>query len=254
MSLHLESHGNGPALVLIHGWGLHGGIWAPLVEALRDQWQIITVDLPGHGRSAPLDGPYTLDAISAAVADAVPDNASWLGWSLGGRVALAAAAQGKAITRLVLVGTTPRFIRGDDWPHAMPAAELQQFADALRDDWEGTLQRFLALQARGSQRARDELRTLREGLFAHGAPQPQALAGGLDILRSADLRPLLPTITQPALVVHGSRDTLAPPAAAEYLAAALPHGRLALIEGAGHAPFLSHPEAFVTAVREFLDE
>ena len=254
MSLYLESHGSGPALVLIHGWGLHGGIWAALVEALRDRWRVISVDLPGHGRSAPLDGPYTLDAISSAVAAAVPDEAAWLGWSLGGRVALAAAARGQAITRLLLVGTTPRFIRGDDWPHAMPAAELQQFADALRDDWEGTLQRFLALQARGSQKARDELRALREGLFAHGAPQPQALAGGLDILRSADLRALLPAITQPALVVHGSRDTLAPPAAAEYLATTLPHGRLALIEGAGHAPFLSHPEAFLAALRGFLDE
>ncbi len=252
MSVYVESRGAGPELVLLHGWGLHGGIWGPVAETLATRFRVTSVDLPGHGRSAPLTVDYTLDAVAAEVAASVTDGATWIGWSLGGRVALAAAGQGKPIDRLVLVGTTPRFIRGDDWPHAMPAAELQQFADALRQDWEGTLQRFLAVQARGSQRAREELRSLRENLFGHGAPQQQALAGGLDILRSADLRALLPTITQPALVLHGSRDTLAPLAAAEYMAKQLPHGRLAVIEGAGHAPFLSHPDQFLAALEAFL--
>lgn len=252
MNVYVETLGQGPDLVLLHGWGLHGGVWQAVAQALAPRYRLHLVDLPGHGRSGGLPD-YTLDAMAAAVAAAVPDGAGWIGWSLGGRVALAAAAQGKAIARLVLVGTTPKFTRGDDWPHAMAAAELQQFADALRGDWEGTLQRFLAIQARGSQRAREELRLLREGLFAHGAPQPPALAGGLDILRSADLRATLPAIRQPALVLHGSRDTLAPPAAAEYLAAHLPHARLALIDGAGHAPFLSHPDAFLAELEAFLD-
>lgn len=252
--IHVETSGQGPDLVLLHGWGLHGGIWQSSVPLLEPHYRLHRVDLPGHGRSPALACDYTLENVAKTVMQAVPANASWLGWSLGGRVALSAAAQGAAIKHLVLVGSNPCFTQRSDWPHAMPAGELEQFASALRDDWQGTLQRFLAIQARGSTRARDELRALRQDLFAHGEPQPEALAGGLEILRSADLRALLPAIEQSTLVLHGDRDTLAPLAAAEYTAAHLPHGRLQVIAGAGHAPFLSHPDEFIARLREFLDE
>lgn len=251
--IHVESSGQGPDMVLLHGWGLHGGIWQGIAPLLAPHYRLHIIDLPGHGRSAALANEYTLENVARAVMQAAPEHATWIGWSLGGRVALSAAAQGAPITRLVLIGTNPCFTRRNDWPHAMPAEELEQFAAALHDDWQGTLQRFLAVQARGSERARDELRALRQELFTHGQPRPEALAGGLEILRSADLRPLLPSIARPTLVLHGARDTLAPLAAAEYTAAHLPHGHLHVIEGAGHAPFLSHPDAFLAALEGFLD-
>ncbi|PKM44624.1 MAG: pimeloyl-[acyl-carrier protein] methyl ester esterase [Gammaproteobacteria bacterium HGW-Gammaproteobacteria-1] len=250
--LHVEHIGNGPDLVLLHGWGLHGGIFRSVTPALAQRCRLHIVDLPGHGRSAPLPGDYTLENVAHAVAAVVPEHASWLGWSLGGRIALAAASQGEAIDRLVLVGTNPCFTQRPDWPHAMPEGEFEQFAASVRDNWETTLQRFLAIQARGSERAREELRALRQELFSHGQPQPAALAGALEILRQADLRAALPDITQPTLVLHGARDTLAPLAAAEYTASQLPRGRLRAIAGAGHAPFLSHPDEFLAALEAFL--
>ncbi|GAB4302601.1 MAG: pimeloyl-ACP methyl ester esterase BioH [Thiohalomonadaceae bacterium] len=249
--IYVETTGRGPDLVLLHGWGLHGGIFRSVVPQLAAHHRLHIVDLPGHGRSTLPDGDYTLENVVRRVTAAVPENASWLGWSLGGRLALAAAARGAAIARLILVGVNPCFTRRDDWPHGMPETEFEQFAASVQDDWEQTLQRFLAIQARGSERARDELRALRQALFAHGKPQPAALAGGLHILRDADLRTALPDITQPALVLHGARDTLAPLAAAEYTAAHLPQGKLQVIANAGHAPFLSHPDAFLHAVEEF---
>jgi len=250
--IYVATTGQGPDLVLLHGWGLHGDIFRSVVPQLAAHHRLHLVDLPGHGRSALPDADYTLESVARLVTAAVPEKASWLGWSLGGRIALAAAAQGAAIARLILVGATPCFTRRDDWPHGMPAPEFEQFAASVRDDWEQTLQRFLAIQARGSERAREELRALRQELFAHGRPQPAALAGGLNILRDADLRTALPHITQPALVLHGVRDTLAPLAAAEYTAAHLPQGQLQVIAGAGHAPFLSHPDEFIAALEAFL--
>lgn len=252
--IYVETTGKGRDVVLLHGWGLHGGIWRGVTDALAKNHRLHVVDLPGHGRSGLLPAAYTLENVARAVAAAVPQPATWLGWSLGGRIALAAAAQGAAIARLVLVGTNPCFTQRADWPHAMPEQELELFAQSLRDNWEATLQRFLAIQARGSERARDELRALRQDLFAHGQPHPGALAGGLEILRAADLRPLLPSIEQPTLVLHGARDTLAPVAAAEYTAHALPRGRLHVIDSAGHAPFLSHPDEFLPALEAFLHE
>ena len=252
MSLYIDVRGAGPDLVMLHGWGLHGGLFGPAIEPLARRFRLHLVDLPGHGRSPMPDGDYTLETVARTLANSVPTGATWLGWSLGGRIALAAAAMDAAIGRLILVGTNPCFTQKPDWPHAMPGPELEQFAASLRDNYRATLQRFLAVQSRGSASAREELRGLRESLFAHGEPDPQALAGGLEILRHTDLRPALPTITQPTLVLHGERDTLAPLAAAEYTAAQLAHGQLKVIAGAGHAPFLSHPEQFLAAVEMFL--
>ncbi len=252
MSLYIEQLGSGPDLVMLHGWGLHGGLFAPVADALAKRYRLHLVDLPGHGRSPMPEGDYALANIAEQIVDAVPTNATWLGWSLGGRIALTAAANSEAVSKLILVGANPCFVQQEDWPHAMPQAELAQFADSLRDDYRATLQRFVALQSRGSERGREELRRLRETLFDHGEPDAKALAAGLHLLGDADLRSLLRTIKQPTLIIHGERDTLAPLAAAEYTAAHIPNAKLRVITGAGHAPFISHPEQFTAAIEEFL--
>ena len=58
--------GRGPPLVLLHGWAMHSGLWAPLLPRLAERYRVHPVDLPGHGHSAPV-APYTLDAVAAAV-------------------------------------------------------------------------------------------------------------------------------------------------------------------------------------------
>ena len=98
----------------------------------------------------------------------------------------------------------------------------------------------------------ETLMALRDRLFARGEPDPAALRGGLEILRDADLRPTLSVTAQPALVIAGERDRLTPPEASRHMAQVLPRARLVEIPGAAHAPFLSHREAFVDALREFM--
>lgn len=254
MGLYVERRGSGPDLVMIHGWGMHGGIWGSVVEQLAARFTLHLVDLPGHGRSSVPAGVYDLDLLVDTLRSHLPVNADWLGWSLGGRVAIAAALAGASIDRLLLVGTTPCFTQRDDWPNGMSLDELDRFATQLRDDYRATLQRFLAVQSRGSADAREELRDLRAALFAHGEPSIAALAGGLTILRDVDLRALLPSIKQSTLVLHGQRDTLAPLAAAEFMAEQIPAARLQVIDGAGHAPFISHRDEFVHAVEAFLGD
>jgi pimeloyl-[acyl-carrier protein] methyl ester esterase len=252
VSLYVEQRGNGPDLVMLHGWGLHGGLFASIADRLVEQYRLHLVDLPGHGRSSMPEDDYTLENLATQIAAAVPTDAVWLGWSLGGRIALTAAASVNRVSKLILVGANPCFVQQVDWPHAMPEAELAQFANSLRDDYRATLQRFVALQSRGSERGRDELRRLRETLFDHGEPDKSALAAGLQLLGDADLRSLLSTIQQPTLILHGERDTLAPLAAAEYTATQIPNAKLVTINGAGHAPFISHPEEFIAAIEEFV--
>jgi pimeloyl-[acyl-carrier protein] methyl ester esterase len=177
------------------------------------------------------------------------------GWSLGGQVALRwALRHPQQVERLVLVASTPCFVRREGWDHALSVEILQEFADNLRHHYALTLKRFLALQVRGSDQERDWLTVLRDGLFSRGEPDLASLESGLKILRGCDLRSALPAVTQAMLVLAGERDTLIPKLAAQYLASNTPNGRLEMIKGAAHAPFLSHPDEFVGHVVNFLSE
>jgi pimeloyl-[acyl-carrier protein] methyl ester esterase len=254
--LHVESVGHGPPLVLLHGWALHSGVWGPLVPHLAKRFRVHAVDLPGHGRSAPLPA-FTLDTVVASLDAAFVREthpATVVGWSLGGLVAMrwARVARGR-IARLALVCTSPRFVAGDGWPHAMSASTLARFGDELHVAWRLTVLRFLALQVHGSEHGRSALASLRHEMFARGDPEPRTLAEALAVIANADLRAELGGVRVPSLVVSGDRDTLAPPAAGEWLAGALPDARFELIAGAAHAPFLSHPAAFSAALDGYFD-
>lgn len=251
--LHVEIVGSGPPLVLLHGWAMHGGIFAPLVEALRAHRTLHVVDLPGHGHSRGVGLPLRLDDCAEAVLDAVPA-APWCGWSLGGLVALRAATLRPArLPALAMVCATPKFVVAGDWPQGMPAAVFHGFAAGLHTDWQGTIDRFIALEAFGSDHMREELRLLRDAVLARGAPSPQVLADGLRLLEDGDLRAALPALAMPSLWLGGRRDRLVNPAALQAAATRAPGARYVEVEHAGHAPFLTHAEAVAAALREFLD-
>src|SRR6476646_11598564 len=70
--LHVEVIGQGPPLVLLHGWAMHGGVFAPLVARLRDRYTLHVVDLPGHGLSRESTVPLALAECASAIAENVP--------------------------------------------------------------------------------------------------------------------------------------------------------------------------------------
>lgn len=236
----IETTGTGPDLVLLHGWGMHGGIFQPLTERLSSRWTVHAVDLPGHGRSR----ASTLPATPADLADTLLARlpmATWLGWSLGGLVAQQAALRRpERVCVLAVLAGSPRFVVGPDWPHGVESSVFAQFGDDLARDWRGTVERFLALEVLGSSHAQDELRSLRTQVFDHGEPASQALAQGLQWLETTDLRADLPRLRVPNLWIGGRRDRLVPAAALHAAAALAPVSRAQVIAGAGHAPFLHH--------------
>ena len=256
MNLHVEVTGSGAPLVMLHGWGMHGGIWSDTAARLAADFQVHNVDLPGHGQSPWIKDRGSsieewVDVLTAQFIEPI----NLCGWSLGGIIAQHwAAREPEKVRRQILVGSTPCFAARDDWACGMPQETLAQFAAELEKNHATTLRRFLALQVRGSEGERELLATLREKLFSRGEPHLDALCGGLDILRDVDLRGELPQITQPTLVIAGERDKLAPPEASHYLAQSLPHARVVVVAGAAHAPFLSHPEIFIEQVKKFLHE
>ena len=256
VALHVETVGAGPPLVMLHGWALHGGLFAPIVHALSQAHRVHVVDLPGHGYSAPLR-PWTIERVVDVLAErfAGGEPVCVLGWSLGGSIAMSWARRAAShVGRLLLVTATPKFVAGPDWRHGVEAQTLERFADELRVAFGPTLLRFVTLQTRGSEDSHALLAGLRRDLLARGAPDRAALDDALQALRDLDLRASVASIGQPALVVAGPRDTLVPSAACDWLARALPDGRLAVIDGAAHLPFVSHRNAFLDVARAFLHE
>src|SRR5581483_539797 len=115
MELYYERSGHGPEVLLVHGWGLHSGVWHQFAKRLTRTARVTRVDLPGHGRS-PITKSYALDDLVEGLTRVCPRPAVWVGWSLGAIVALAAArARPAQVQALGLFGATPRFVQAHDW-------------------------------------------------------------------------------------------------------------------------------------------
>ena len=113
------------------------------MPALADHCEVFAVDLPGHGNST-LDGAFDLQPVVDTLAKALPERANWLGWSLGGTLAMELAARyPRQVSQLVLVTATPRFVRTDNWPCGMEPQVLEQFCESLATDYAATVKRFL---------------------------------------------------------------------------------------------------------------
>ncbi|HYF62888.1 MAG TPA: alpha/beta fold hydrolase [Herpetosiphonaceae bacterium] len=221
-----------PPLVMVHGLGVSGRSMLPAARLLAADRPVLIPDLPGFGRSQgpwrALDIPALAAALAAWLATLGLERADWLGNSLGCQVCLAlAAAWPERARRLVLVG-----------PTIDPAARsvARQLARLLRD-WPRERLSLTPIHAWDDLRAgpRRILATLR-----HALADP--------------VEDRLPLVAQPALVVRGDRDPVAPQAWAERMAAALPAGRLAVLPGAPHAANYSAPRALAAAVGPFLAE
>ena len=255
MKLYTETTGAGRDLVMIHGWGMNSAVWSLVVERLAKQFRVTVIELPGHGKSEYDHTRSSLDDWTSACLDSAPDCATWIGWSLGGQVAQRAAMLSPhRVERLVLVASSPRFIQGESWPHAMNENTLTLFADTLAKNHRLTLERFLSLQVRGDEEARHTLRLLRHNMAERPEPNPSALEHGLDLLLKVDLRQQIAQINCPTLWLLGERDTLVPAAAGEMLKALQPAADVLTLRGCAHAPFLSHTAECLSALESFLGE
>ncbi len=244
-------------VVCLHGWGMRGGIFKGLAQSLSPEksWSDPNLfpDLPGYGES-PLPDDYSAAALADSLSEKAPAKIILLGWSMGGLIAQAWAARyPQQVAALVLVAATPCFRQRADWLHGLPAGDVEVFANGVASDWRATLNRFLSLQARGSEDARNLIAQLRAELAMGGDPRPETLAAGMRLLAETDLRNQAASITQPTLLIHGGRDGLCPLSGAQWLAEQMPNARLAVIERAAHAPFLSHPGEFSALLMEFVD-
>lgn len=245
--------GEGASWIFLHGWGMHSGIWQPLLATLSSSLRIRTIDLPGFGDS-PWHADYAdfeqaVTALEKHLLEHEPGPVNIMGWSMGGLYAIALAARKTLnVQRVALIASTPKFSQEPNWP-GIQANVLAMFQKQLSRDFRATIERFLAVQAMGSPHVKRDIRLMHE-LLADGAePNPEALIAGLKWLQEIDLRPQFESLTCPTLRLYGRRDSLVPIRQAELLQKPIDH--IEIFAESAHTPFLNERERFCQALIEF---
>lgn len=249
-----------PVLVLLHGWGLHSGVWKSCLPGLEKNFHCYAVDMLGHGESTlNQDQLFDIDTMREEMHQLISSIDSekivLLGWSLGGLIAMDYISHySNSINKLILVTANACFCKKDDWPHAMDEAVLESFAQQLEQDYKKTVDKFMALQMFGADDYKQSLKTLKQFMASRPMPSINTLRDGLQILKTSDLRSTLNNIEQPVLMITGEHDRLMPYQAAAAMQLLFENASNMMIKGAGHAPFISHPEEFTQAIDDFTKE
>ena len=231
--------------MLLHGWGMHGGVWKVVSESLAARFRVHLVDLPGHGLSPSCNEDWV-----DLLAETFPHEVFVCGWSLGGQLAMEWAWKyPERIPALALISCTPSFVERKDWMRGIGIKVFEAFRSGLEKDVEATLKRFLFLQAQGGKDEKTLLRTLQHELKE---ADKEGLEKGLELLGTIDLREKARTLAQPVLLIHGGEDRLIPLNAAKWLSENMQHAQLEVIPDCAHAPIISHPDFCISRLLEFL--
>lgn len=249
VQIYYEVTGTGDPIVLIHGLGSSTRDWEPQVSYFAPRYQVVTVDLRGHGRSARPPGPYSIALFAADVAAVIKTlgiaPAHIVGISLGGMVAFQLAVSDPACVRsLVIVNSGPEFA---------------VMGDAGRQEVEQRIQvvRAMGMRAMGEALAprlfpKEDQAELRQVFVERWAENdPQAYCDALGAFIGWSVSDHLDAIQCPVLAISADQD-YTPVAMKEAYVARLANAKLVVIEDSRHAVSLEQAQAFNEAVETFL--
>lgn len=245
-----SDEGRGRPLVFLHGLMAHSGFF-DRQRSLADHFRVIAVDLRGHGESPSGPVPPTIALLAEDVAGLAAalelEGSVGIGWSLGAAVLWRVLADraSRRFAGAVVVDMTPRVLNDSDWDLGLSRETCEARSQAIAGDFPA----FAAAAGQAIFAAPGPAADRAAAAFA--ANDPAAIGALWESLVEEDFRPLLPSIRQPTLVVHGARSHLYGADTAGHLAGALPRARTVTFDRSGHAPHLEQPELFNATLREF---
>ncbi len=243
--LHSLKTGKGPDLVLLHGWGSSSKIWQPCVGQLSRDFRVWCVDLPGHGGSHAIKWDYGTEQGVEMLAKCLPQTCTIIGWSLGGLLAQLFTKQlPHRVARMMLVASAPKFVADPQWPDGMRMDNLKDFSQQYVHAPQRTLKKFCALQVVNTESARRTLELLNTAL-SNQQRHLEKITWGLQWLQQTDVRADTILHSLPVRLLHGGKDQVLPVNTAKRTITIWENARLEIVSGAGHAPFISHPNHFL---------
>lgn len=256
-TLHLHRRGQGPALVLLHGWTMAGDVFDDLAARLPG-FDCIAPDLPGHG--ATTGHAPSVAAAAAALADLLAReglrDVVLAGWSLGALVAweYLRAGPGRA-AGMVSLDMSPCPVNRPGWDLGMRGqteAGVRGQPARFARDWAGRAASIAAGIFAGPEGA--AALSLDAARARIAAQDPGAMAAFWASLLACDLRDTVARLPVPLLAIHGAASRVYPVAVGDWLAVTAPRGRALAVPGAGHAPHLEAPDITARAIAAFARE
>ena len=235
-----EEQGDGPAVLLLHGWGTDGTLFAPLLALLARKYRVLALDFPGFGHSPEPPSPWDVDGYADLVLGFLAalgiEECALLGHSFGGRVILKLAArqlETPRFTRLILVGAAG--IKPAPGKKASGRAKRYQLAKKVLKPFPRLMER--ARNHYGSEDYRASTPMMR-----------QVLVNTVN----EDLAPLLPLVRQETLLIWGRNDDQTPLSDAQRMEREMPDAGLVILENAGHYAFIERQEQFLRVMASFM--
>lgn len=241
-------------MVFWHSLLCDGGMWAAQVSAFEDRFRCIVIDAPGHGKSAPVSRPYTMDdSVEAAleVLDALKiDTCRWVGLSWGGMIGMRIAVRApKRLEKLALLDTNA----DAETTSKLPSYRVMAFLERRFGAFPLLLDRLEPIFFSPATRKErpDVVKAFRERL---AGMDPASIGHAVDavIFTRNDVRPELHRITIPTLVLVGEDDVATPVARAVDIHSRIRGSKLVRVRNAGHLSAWEQPGAVNAALAAFL--
>ena len=232
-----------PPLLALSGWIGSWEDWADTLSFLSERWRTLAYDHRGSGVTlAPVESitfDRLVDDVFAVLDAYAVERCVLAAMSMGATVAFGAVLrQPERFSGLVIVNGA--YYRGGE-------DETDPFLGALRTAYPQAIERFI--QACVPEPHSEPIKHWGRQIL--GRASQEAAIALYRLAGTMDLRPDLPRITQPTLVIHGDADPILPLASSEWLAATLPHAQLTILHGAGHVPIMTRPHAVAQAITDF---
>ncbi len=264
-----------PRFLFVHGWGTDSYVWNGIAKEISGGSECRKIDMPGHGGT----GKWDTDTLAPALREikTVTGNTEHgyiigVGWSLGAMALLSAAAKKPGLFKaLVLIGAGASFINREGFEHGQPGGRVTVMIDGMSSSPEETIKKFYPLNFTASEM---ELPPVKEFIKRYSPPGPiectepggnrppgcypkfdyAGITNALCALYGIDLRGSLAAVRAPALIIHGTKDTVCPVEAGRNLHTLLKNSKIEEFADSGHAPFLTERQRFIGSVQKFLKE
>ncbi len=254
---HYDIEGRGEHLLFLHGWGVDKRIWRQQAKFFSQYYRVMTIDLPGHGKSTwrKISLELIVRDLKAILETLQFQEVSIIGSSLGGLVALKLyEIFPDGIKRLIFVGAMPKFSKSRDYPHGLDVERMRKLGGQMENNYPSIVNVFFRSLFTRQERQSRRFKWLQKFRRFTEVPIKHALVEYLDILEREDLRDVLKDVHVPVQFINGQDDEICTKETVAFLQKIKPESRFDSFEHCGHFPFLSKPYEFNQVVEEFLKD
>ncbi len=260
-NLHYRIIGKGKPIIFVHGWAMNSLVWKYQIDELSRDFQVIVVDLRGHGKSecGIRNAEYGFNIFVQDLKELINfldiEKFTLVGWSMASFIiARYYFKYPEDVKKLIFIGGTPKFLSENDYFYGQPVIMAKRLEQNLKRDYKNHIREFCGKLFISGERIDDSNLSEFESLMFNEdfPPSSDVVLQTLNSLLKDDIRDNLKNIKVPTLIIHGSIDKICPVGAGRYMAKKIPDSKLIILEGVGHAPFLTQPERVNREIKDFL--